>query len=144
MAFFAAVQDYFCKLTLILPRRVDLPPSRQHHHGLPEATSGRRDKLRMHRRRTNRDKSSGVILKPSHDGIKRPGNLKRPSWFVLCKASSSQCPCVLFEQDRVKWRPDMNVDVISIFNIGREGSMASDQSKWTYIIGWDGCGSLAL
>ena len=41
-------------------------------------------------------------------------------------------------------RADMNVDGISIFNIGREGSMASDQSKWTYIIGWDGCGSLAL
>ena len=39
---------------------------------------------------------------------------------------------------------DMNVDVICICNIGREGSMASDRSKQTYIIGWDCCGSLAL
>ena len=39
--------------------------------------------------------------------------------------------------------PEMNA-VICLFNIDRRGSMASARSKWTYIIGWDGCGSLPI
>ena len=39
-------------------------------------------------------------------------------------------------------RPAKMNAVIFIFNIDKDSSMASARLKWTYTIGWDGCGSL--